>query len=195
MAERNVQKAQHTPGEADATFQDARGEASRREFAGVIGEEVGEDERRADAGAGIDDREPGALEEAHVSIQREVLKVIGPGMVGLQERRGREDEAPRHENAMHLRHGVIRVLEVLQHGLAVQARHGVVREREAIGGGGDVDAGLGDEVQIDEARMNARRTAADGDDRAGRAQECEEGGMGGVGAKIVTVQQAGRDGQ
>jgi hypothetical protein len=117
--------------------------------------------------------------------------VIGPGVVRLEERRGREYDAARREHAMHLGDGAVGVLEMFEHRLAVQSGHGAVRERQVVRGGGDGDAALDDDVQVAETGMNARRAAADGDDGAVRFEELRECGVRSVRAEIIAVREAG----
>jgi hypothetical protein len=92
---------------------------------------------------------------------------------------------------MHLGDRVRRMLEMFEHRLAVQSGHAIVGERQAIRGGGDVDAALDDDVQVAEARMDARRAAADGDDRAVRFEKLRECGVRGVRAEIIAPREAG----
>jgi hypothetical protein len=92
---------------------------------------------------------------------------------------------------MHLGDRIVRMLEMFEHCLAVQSGHRVVRERQAICGGGDVDAALDRDVQVAETRMDARRTAADGDDGAVRFEELRECSVRGVRAEVIAPREAG----
>ena len=96
-----------------------------------------------------------------MALQREVLVVIGIGVVRLQEGRGGEDEAARPQGAEHLGHGGFGKFEMLEHGLAVDSGQRPIGHRQRVGIAGDVDAVCECDVEIVEAGMNAPRAAAD----------------------------------
>lgn len=61
---------------------------------------------------------------------------------------------------------------MLQHGLAVNASERGAGKWEPVRGRGNIDSALDEDVQIVKPRMDAGRTASDGEDRSGDGEEC-----------------------
>lgn len=127
----------------------------------IVGHEVTHSKGRAYAGSCGDYRKSGSLKQAPVTGQSEVLEMVGITVKNLNERRGDECPAPWPQGSKHLCYGVLRKLQVLQNRLAMKRVDRALGIGKRIGVSHDVYVGKSANVEIDQSRMNARRSTAD----------------------------------
>ncbi|MBZ5538840.1 MAG: hypothetical protein LAO31_23075 [Acidobacteriia bacterium] len=94
--------------------------------------------------------------------KREVLIVAGIAVEGLNERSGRKHLFSKVEDPINLRDGPLRKFQVLKNGLAINGVHHAITVRKSVGISDHIDIREGSNIQIDEVRMHAQRTSADG---------------------------------
>jgi hypothetical protein len=155
-----VELDENSTGQANAEPRRPAWKSTRNVLACPVRRQVDQSERRTHTRAAVDHFKPGALEKGSMTRERKILEVVRVSVKRLKKGCRGKNAGARFENSEHLGHRMFGMHEVLENRLAVKRAETRLGKWEAVCIADDVHVRKRGEIQVEEMRVDAQRTAS-----------------------------------